>query len=102
MDAADCIVSKPGGLTTSEALAKNLPLIMINPIPGQEDRNAEFMLNNGLAMSVTKTLTIDEVLYQLFLYPEKLPRMESNARFVGKPNATKDLCDFIMNIKENK
>ena len=99
MDAADCIVSKPGGLTTSEALAKNLPLIMINPIPGQEDRNAEFMLNNGLAMSATKTVTIDEVLYQLFLYPEKLKNMQSNISLVGKPNATKDLCDFILNIK---
>jgi processive 1,2-diacylglycerol beta-glucosyltransferase len=98
MDAADCIVSKPGGLTTSEALAKNLPMIMIDPIPGQEDRNVEFMLNNGLAMKVTNTFTIDEVLYQLFLYPQKLRNMESNIRLVGKPNAAKDLCYFITNI----
>ena len=41
MDAADCIVTKPGGLTTSESLAKGLPMIIINPIPGQEERNLQ-------------------------------------------------------------
>ena len=48
MDAADVIVTKPGGLTTSEFLAKGLPAIVLDPIPGQEDRNVEFLLNNGL------------------------------------------------------
>lgn len=98
MDAADCIVTKPGGLTTSEALAKNLPIVMVNPIPGQEERNVEFMLNNGLAINATKTFPIDEALYQLFMYPQKLENMISNIRLVGKPNATKDLTDFIMNL----
>ncbi|MDR3644974.1 MAG: glycosyltransferase [Clostridia bacterium] len=99
MDASDCIITKPGGLTTSEALAKHLPILMINPIPGQEERNVEFMLNNGMAMNVTPTYGIDEALYQLFLYPEKLRNMESNIRLVGKPNATADLCDFIMKLE---
>ena len=101
MDAADCIVSKPGGLTTSEALAKNLPMIMINPIAGQEDCNVEFMLNNGLAMLVTDTFSIDRAFYQLFLYPQKLLNMKSNVSLVGKPNATQDLCDFITKIKKS-
>jgi processive 1,2-diacylglycerol beta-glucosyltransferase len=99
MDAADCIVTKPGGLTTSEALAKNLPIIMINPIPGQEARNVEFLLNNGLAVSVTKTFTVDEALYQLLLYPQKLVNMTENIKLVGKPNATRDLCNFILKLK---
>ncbi len=98
MDAADCIVTKPGGLTTSEALAKNLPIIMVNPIPGQEERNVEFMLNNGLAINVTKTFPVDDAIYQLFKYPEKLDNMISNIRLVGKPNATNDLCDFIRGL----
>ena len=55
MDAADCIITKPGGITTSEAIAKGLPMIMVNPIPGHEMRNAEFMLNNGLALYATKS-----------------------------------------------
>jgi processive 1,2-diacylglycerol beta-glucosyltransferase len=102
MDASDCIVTKPGGLTISEALAKHLPIIMVNPIPGQEERNVEFMLNNGLAINVTNTFPIDEAIYQLFLYPEKLNNMIKNIQLVGKPNATSDLCDFIMNLNENK
>lgn len=100
MDAADCIVTKPGGLTSSEALAKNLPIIMINPIPGQEDRNVEFMLNNGLAVNVTKTFPIDEALYQLFLYPAKFQNMEENVSLVGKPHATRDLCDFVLKLSK--
>lgn len=98
MDAADCIITKPGGLTASEALAKDLPILMINPIPGQEDRNVEFMLNNGLAMNVTDTFPLDEALYELFLYPEKLRNMVRNIQLVGKPHATRDLCGFVMKL----
>ncbi len=98
MDAADCIITKPGGLTTSEALAKNLPILMINPIPGQEERNVEFLVNNGLAVNVTETYPVDEALYQLFLYPQKLECMEKNIRLVGKPHATDDLCSFILRL----
>lgn len=98
MDAADCIITKPGGLTSSEALAKNLPIIMVNPIPGQEERNVEFLLNNGLAVKVTGTFPVSEALYQLFLFPEKLENMRRNTKLVGKPYATRDLCEFIMKL----
>lgn len=100
MDAADCIVTKPGGLTTSEALAKNLPIVMVNPIPGQEERNVEFMLNNGLAINSTETFPVDEAIYQLFMYPEKLTNMIENIKLIGKPHATRDLCNFIMKLKK--
>lgn len=96
MDAADCIITKPGGLTTSEALAKQLPIIMINPIPGQEDRNVEFLLNNGLAMLVSKTFPVDECIFELFYNKERLEIMRKNIQLIGKPNSTRDICDFIM------
>lgn len=98
MSAADCIITKPGGLTSSEALAKNLPIVMMNPIPGQEERNVEFMLNNGLAVHVTKTYPLDEALYQLFMYPEKLENMRRNIELIGKPNASETLCRFVMKL----
>ena len=60
MDAADILVSKPGGLTVSEALAKKLPMVVVNPIAGHEERNLEFLLNCGLAVSATKTFPLDE------------------------------------------
>lgn len=104
MDAADCIVSKPGGLTTSEALAKELPMIIVNPIPGQEDRNTEFLLNNGVAMHASETCPIDEVIYQFFYFTEKIVNMKKNITLIRKPNSTKNICDFLYSdhIKKTK
>ena len=50
MDAADLVISKPGGLTTAEALVKKLPMIIINPIPGQEAKNTEYLLSQNVAV----------------------------------------------------
>jgi len=102
MDASDCIITKPGGLTTSEALAKNLPIIIINPIPGQEERNAEFLLNNGVAMQVTKTCPLDEVIFQFFFFPEKIENMKKNINLLRRPNSTHDICEFIVSEYKNK
>lgn len=102
MDAADCIVTKPGGLTVSEALAKKLPMILVNPIPGQEERNVEFLLNNGMAMMVTRTFPLDEAVYEMFTNPTRIRIMEENICVISKPNATRDLCDFVMKLAQNE
>ncbi|MBE7047821.1 MAG: glycosyltransferase [Ruminococcaceae bacterium] len=102
MDAADCIITKPGGLSTSEALAKKLPIIMMDPIPGQEDRNKEFMLNNGLAMSVSDTFPINEAVYQLLHYHDKVNMLKNNMEYIAKPNAAKDLGDFMLALCDGK
>lgn len=94
MDAADCIITKPGGLTTSEALAKGLPMIMSNPIPGQEDRNVEFLLNAGAALKVSKTYPIDDAVIQMFS-GNRRETIEQSINKLGKPNATSDLAKFI-------
>ncbi len=96
MDAADCVITKPGGLTTSEALAKELPMILSKPIPGQEDRNSEFLLNFGCAMKISKTLTAEELVYQFFQNPKRRQAMLENISLIKKPNAVKELYDFIM------
>ena len=96
MDAADCIVTKPGGLTTSEALQKDLPVIMVNPIPGQEERNVDFLLNTGMAMYATPTYPVDEVLNNALTDPELLLRIQENIKRLGKKNATDRLCAFVM------
>ncbi|MBQ4159360.1 MAG: glycosyltransferase [Clostridia bacterium] len=95
MDAADVIITKPGGLTTSEFLAKGLPAILLNPIPGQEDRNVEFLLNNGLAILVSKTFPIDEAVYQLLQHSWRLDILSIAAKNMGKPNAVSDLYNHI-------
>lgn len=96
MDAANIIVTKPGGLTTSEFLAKGLPAILLDPIPGQEDRNVEFLLNNGLAIKVSPTFPIDEAMYQLLLHKWHLEMLAEAAKFMGKPNAAGDICNFVL------
>lgn len=95
MDAADCIVTKPGGLTTSELLAKGLPAVIVDPIPGQEDRNMEFLVNNGAAVMVTETFQIDEALYELLKYPWRLELLAESVKHLGKPDSTERLADFI-------
>lgn len=95
MDASDCIITKPGGLTTSEALAKRLPMIIANPIPGQEERNTEFLINNGVAMAVSETFTVTEAVYQLFTNPRRIDVMRESIDIIRKPNSTERVCEFI-------
>lgn len=102
MSAADCIATKPGGLTTSEALAKGLPIISLRSIPGQEERNLDFLLNNGAGMGVSPTFPIDECMFQLIANHQRLPQIAQAAKLLGKPNATADLGDFIVKLKEKK
>lgn len=102
MDAANVIVTKPGGLTTSEFLAKGLAAILLEPIPGHEDRNVEFLLNNGLAIKVSDTFPIDEAIYQIVLHDWRLEMLSAAARFMGKPNAAKDICSFVIDACSDK
>ena len=98
MDASDCIVTKPGGLTVSESLAKRLPMLLVNPIPGQEDRNAEFLLNNGLAMKVSDRFPVDETVYQLLCDGWRRRHLLEMMAEAGKPNASEDLAQLIMSF----
>ncbi len=102
MDASDAIVSKPGGLTTSEALAKRLPMIICNPIPGQEDRNAEFLLNSGVALKVSKHASLSDVVYQLFHDPARIELMKQNIDLIRRPNSTADLVDTVFSLVGEK
>lgn len=97
MDASDLIITKPGGLTTSELMAKGLPALYVNPIPGQEDRNMEFLVNCGVGMMIKKDFPIEEAIYQVISNPWRTEAMKKNVEQLGKPYATKNLCEFIMN-----
>ena len=98
MDASDCIITKPGGLTTSEALAKHLPMIIANPIPGQEERNAEFLLNNGCALATSKTCPIDECIYQLLMSDVRLQAMQECIGAIAKPGSAETLGQFLEDL----
>lgn len=101
MDASDFMITKPGGLSMSESLAKGIPAILVNPIPGQEDRNLEFLLNNGLAMAATSTFPIDEAVYHLFINRWRWNKNHESTELIRRPNAAEDLSNFILNLKNN-
>jgi len=98
MDAADCIITKPGGLTSTEFLAKNLPAILINPIPGPEKRNMQFFCNSGAALHSGKNFSIRETLTMMFDDPDKIPDMKKALRKIAKPNAARDVCNFAVKL----
>lgn len=98
MDASDCIITKPGGLTTSESLSKILPMIITDPIPGHEERNTEFLLNTGCAMYSTKTCPIDECVYQLLSSNVRVESMKKCISTISKPHSTADVCNFLINM----
>lgn len=95
MDAVDCIVTKPGGLTVTETLGKELPMILVNPIPGHEQRNIDFLLNNGAAISVTDNFSISEAVFYLFSLEGRLENMRNSIRLIAKPDAGEKIGDLI-------
>lgn len=101
MDASDFLVSKPGGLTVSEAMAKQLPMVVVNPIAGHEERNLEFLLNCGLAVSATKTFPLDEAVNFLLTTPHRLEEIRRSIQIMAKPHALDDICQFLMELPLN-
>jgi processive 1,2-diacylglycerol beta-glucosyltransferase len=103
IDAADMIVTKPGGLSTSEAIAKKKLLILTPPLPGVEDINLVFLTNNSLAVCTNKHLPLNEVLMQLVANRVKMNSILKACQMWGKPESSKMLGDFIeQKFKEEK
>jgi processive 1,2-diacylglycerol beta-glucosyltransferase len=87
MEASDLLVSKPGGLTCSEALAKGLPMAIVNPIPGQESRNSDFLLEAGAAVKVNNLPTLGLKVEALLADAPRLAALREGARRAGRPRA---------------
>lgn len=103
MAAADMIVTKPGGITCAEALAMELPLIIISPLPGQEDRNTDYLINKGVAIKIRKVEHLVRELNSLCNNPLRLRHMKEMAIYLKKPDAAlktiKDAWKLVENIK---
>jgi len=98
MDASDVIISKPGGLTTSEVLAKGKPMIVIDPIPGQEQRNCEYLLEAGAAMRLYEPEDAPYKVQALLADPARLARMRRNAVKIGHPFAAREIAKDVVEI----
>jgi processive 1,2-diacylglycerol beta-glucosyltransferase len=102
MAVADLIVSKPGGLTTSEALARGVPLAVVNPIPGQESRNSDYLLENGAAVKVNNLATLAFKVGGLFEQPGRLERLKEGARRLGRPRAAFDVVEESLKLLHDR
>lgn len=97
MSISTLVVSKPGGLTTSESLASGLPLLIINPIPGQEEENADFLVKNNAGIWLKKEDNLKEVLTGIFNNSDKIKNLKKNVEQIAKKDSTKNICKILMN-----
>jgi processive 1,2-diacylglycerol beta-glucosyltransferase len=95
MAVADLIITKPGGLTTSEALALGKPLFILNPIPGQEAANSDFLLERGAAAKVNRVEDLPFRIEKL-LGSKKLAEMAKAAKSLGRPQAAQAVCQEVL------
>ncbi len=98
MDASCLLVSKPGGVTVSEALVKKLPLLVMSPIPGQEERNARFLIDSGAAVRPAPSEDAESMLEYLLDRPALLNKMSEAAGNLSKPMACRDIALLVEDL----
>jgi processive 1,2-diacylglycerol beta-glucosyltransferase len=96
MDAADLIVTKPGGLTTTEILAKGKPMALVAPIPGQEQRNAEYLLEEGAAVRLYDVADAAYYLQRWLSDAVRMRRMAASAQAIARPLAAQDIASMLV------
>lgn len=100
MQVADVVLSKPGGLTTSEVLARGAALAVVNPIPGQETRNSDYLLENGAAVKINNAGTLAFKLSQLLGDRDRLATIKANAKRLGRPEAAFDVARMALDLAQ--
>jgi processive 1,2-diacylglycerol beta-glucosyltransferase len=98
MALADLVVSKPGGLTTSETLASGAGMVVVNPIPGQESRNSDYLLENGAAIKVNNLATLSHKVSSVIQDPKRLVQLKANSHRLGRPKAAFDVVQRSLKL----
>ncbi|MGZ3235996.1 MAG: MGDG synthase family glycosyltransferase [Burkholderiaceae bacterium] len=101
MACADLVITKPGGLTVSECLSMGLPMIVNSPIPGQEERNADYLLEQGVALKASDATTLEYRILHLLKNPDKLAEMRTKAKAIGRPTAAQRVLDVVLNVNQS-
>lgn len=100
MACADLAITKPGGLSTSECLAMGLPMLLVNPIPGQEERNAAWLIQEGAALRADDPATLAYRLQRLLSDQPKLKAMRTCARTLAKPFAAREILQLTRRVMQ--
>ena len=98
MHVSTVIVTKPGGITTAEALAKGLPMLIINPLPGQEAMNTKFLLKEGVAVKAETCADVVVILEELLYNTAKLKQMSVKAKSLSMPDSAAKIAELILEI----
>jgi len=98
MDCSDVLITKAGGLSVSEGLAKNLPMIIYDPFPGQEGLNATYIMEKGAAMGAINFTTLNYKLKELIEQPRLLECMRVSAKRIAKPHAAREILTDVLKI----
>ncbi len=98
MSISNVILTKPGGITTAEALAMNLPMIIVNPLPGQEYHNTQFLLKLGTAVLVDKPRETGKALESLLNHPNELTRLKETIKKIATPNSSLDIARLLLSL----
>ena len=98
MTVSDFIITKPGGLTVAESLVKKLPIIIFSPIPGQEERNASYLLNMGLAVRLYPKELNESFFTNLINNPIRIEQMKRMAEVKAKPYAVRDITELMKSM----
>jgi len=93
---ADVAIGKPGGLSTSECLAVGLPMLIVSPIPGQEERNSDHLLEHGAALKAHDLAGLEYRLRRVLNEPDLLPRLAAQAKAIGRPQAASDILATVL------
>jgi len=96
MGISTLLLSKPGGLTTAEALACGLPMVILDPIGGQEERNSDMLLENGAAVKCGEVTVLAHKLTALLSDPDRLKQMSINAMRLGRPDAARAVVQHVL------
>jgi processive 1,2-diacylglycerol beta-glucosyltransferase len=96
MAVSDILISKPGGVTSAEALASGLPVLIYNPLPGQEEANARYLTSQGAAYLATSFCQLSTIFEKMVdTEPEKMAELKKKAKTIGKPDAAFDIADCL-------
>lgn len=98
MEASDIIITKPGGITTAEALAKGLPMLIANPIPGQEAMNTKFLLKEGVAVKAYAPGDVVTLVEELLYNRNKLKIMSDKAKALSRPNSAFNIARLALEL----
>lgn len=104
MNASDLLITKPGGLTSTEAMAKGLPLLIFYPIPGQESSNCDFIVRHQAGVRVKNGKQARRLIETMVTDPEQLAILEENIKKLGRPQSARNIISYLKDLlgKEKK